>query len=249
MTQANPAHATVTAALAKLDAWRLLNNNGVAPTHKRQLITDIVKTVITVDGTFDRDTLGGGGWVEFGTRGVELALTNFDAQLRNPDFNWGNEASRRTLIITTVDRVVNDLRDSDALLTIFGIAKASYEPTWIDANDDFIEDALQAPQALLAPAISGTAAEGNTLTVSNGTWTGPTPSYTYEWFRDGALIEGETSATYDLIETVDADPEAEPPVEAVEGDAGKTIQARVTATNDIGATSAFAPAVVVAELA
>jgi len=247
MTQANPAHATVTAALAKLDAGRLLNNNGVAPTHKRQLITDIVKTVITVDGTFDRDTLGG-GWVEFGTRGVELALTNFDAQLRNPDFNWGDEASRRTLIITTVDRVYNDIRDNDTLLTIFGIAKASYDMTWVDANDDFIEDALQAPQALLAPAITGTAEEGETLTVSNGTWTGPTPSYTYEWFRDGVLIEGETGNTYDLIETVAADPEAEPPVEAVEGDAGKTIQARVTATNDIGATSAFAPAVEIAEL-
>jgi hypothetical protein len=241
MTQANPAHATVTAALAKLDAWRVLNNNGVAPTHKRQLITDILKTVITVDGDFDREDPEA-GWVEFGTRGLELAVTNFDDRLRDPAFDWSDEPTRRTLIVTTVDRIYNDLREGDKLLTLFGIAAASYTPTWVDANDDFIEDALQAPQLLTAPAITGTLEEDEVLTVSTGTWTGPTPTFTYEWFRDGVLIEGETSATYTTIETVTEQGSE------VEGDAGKTIQARVTATNDNGSTQAFAPAVEIAEL-
>jgi hypothetical protein len=236
MTQASNAHATVTAALVKLDAWRALYNNGAALTHKRQLIMDMIKTVITADGTFDRADEDG-AWVEFGARGTELALTHFDAMLRDPAFAWSNETSRRNLIIGLVDRAYNDLRDGTNLLTIFGIAKASYDPTWIDANDDFIEDALQPPQLLTAPAITGTAEEGETLTVSTGTWTGPTPSYTYEWFRNGVLVVGATTNQLALIET-----EGDDPGPAVEGDAGKTIQARVTATNANGSTQAFAAA-------
>lgn len=247
MTAANPAHATVTAALAQLDAWRGLYTNGVAPTHKRQIVIDMLMTATGDDGTNER---GDENWVEYGYRGIEVAVTNFDNQLRNPDFDWTNEASRRNLIIESVDRCLKGMPDETGPATVFGIAYASYDPTWVDANDDYIEDVLQAPQLLTAPAITGTAEEGQTLTVSEGTWTDDdNNTYTYEWFRDGVLIAGETTSTYDLIETVEADPEATPPVEAVEGDAGKTIQARVTATNGVGSTKAFADAVEVAALA
>lgn len=246
MTAANPAHATVTAALVQLDAWRELNNNGVAPTHKRQLVIDMLMTATGSAGTANR---GEAGWVEYGYPGIELAVTNFDAQLRNPSFAWGIEADRRNLIIETVDRCLQGMPDAVGPATVFGIAYASYDPTWVDLNVDYIEDVLQAPQVLTAPAITGTAAEGNTLTVSEGIWTDDANNtYTYEWFRDGVLIAGATGNTYALIETVVADPEAVPPVAGVEGDAGKTIQARVTATNDIGSTKAFAAAVEVAAL-
>ena len=237
MTAANPAHATVTAALAQLDAWREMYTNGVAPTHKRQLLMDLLYTATGVENPVPR---GHAAYVHYGAKGVEIAVTEFDDRLRDPDFDWSSASERRALIINLVDRCINDLREDTAPLTVFGIAFASYTPTWVDANNDFIEDALQAPQLLTAPAITGTAEETETLTVSTGTWTGPTPTYTYEWFRDGVLIEGEDGNTYDVVETT-----AEP---AVEGDAGKTIQARVTATNDNGSTQAFAEAVVIEEI-
>jgi len=62
-----------------------------------------------------------------------------------------------------------------------------------------------APQSTAAPAISGTATEGQTLTVSNGTWSGTSPiAYRYEWQRCNAQgvncapIAGATASTYTL---------------------------------------------------
>jgi hypothetical protein len=47
-----------------------------------------------------------------------------------------------------------------------------------------------------APAVSGSAQEGQTLTAGTGTWT-PTPTtFLYRWRADGTLITGATSPTY-----------------------------------------------------
>jgi hypothetical protein len=51
----------------------------------------------------------------------------------------------------------------------------------------------------VAPSISGTSGLGNTLTVSNGTWTTNSTtisSYTYQWYRGGNAISGATNSTY-----------------------------------------------------
>jgi predicted actin-binding protein len=79
-----------------------------------------------------------------------------------------------------------------------------------------------------APTITGTPQDGETLSVSSGTWSGtPTISYSYQWRRcdaDGsncADIAGATGATYDLTST----------------DVGKRIRAEVTATNAGGDAS------------
>jgi predicted secreted protein len=73
----------------------------------------------------------------------------------------------------------------------------------------------------VAPAITGTTQQGQTLTVSNGTWTG-SPSYTRQWQRDTGAgfgnISGATSATYVLQA----------------GDVGATIRCLVTATETFG---------------
>ena len=48
-----------------------------------------------------------------------------------------------------------------------------------------------------APAISGTAAVGSTLTTTDGTWTGTTITYAYQWKRGGSNISGAlTSNTF-----------------------------------------------------
>lgn len=51
----------------------------------------------------------------------------------------------------------------------------------------------------VAPVVSGTATEGQTLSVTDGTWT-PTPAgYSYQWRRSGDNIGGATSSTYLLV--------------------------------------------------
>jgi RHS repeat-associated protein len=99
--------------------------------------------------------------------------------------------------------------------------------------------AALAPSNTTAPAITGTAQDGQTLTAGTGSWSGtPTISYTYQWQTcnssgEGcANISGATSSTYTLG-----------PAEV-----GTTLRVAVTATNSAGSASSTsgATAVVVA---
>lgn len=71
------------------------------------------------------------------------------------------------------------------------------------------------PVNSVPPAITGTATEGQTLTVSNGTWSNTPDTYAYIWRRDGVVISGAAASTYEL--TAD--------------DVGAVITATVKATN------------------
>lgn len=76
----------------------------------------------------------------------------------------------------------------------------------------------QAPANTVAPAISGTAQVGQTLTCSTGTWTGtPAPTFAFQWLKGGAAISGATGAAY----------------VPVAGDVGGVITCRVTGTNSV----------------
>ncbi len=83
-----------------------------------------------------------------------------------------------------------------------------------------------APLNLLAPQISGTTLQGQTLTTDNGTWLNGPTSYSYQWEDcDGsgancANITGATQSSYTLAR----------------GDVGDTIRVVVTGTNDGGST-------------
>jgi Cellulase (glycosyl hydrolase family 5) len=100
-----------------------------------------------------------------------------------------------------------------------------------------------APTNTAAPVITGSTQQGDTLAVSNGTWTGTPTSYSYQW-QDcvGSTcnsITGATSSSYTLQAS----------------DVGDTIKAVVTATNSdgsvnvtSGATSAVTTAVSTAGL-
>src|SRR5262245_41114900 len=87
---------------------------------------------------------------------------------------------------------------------------------------------VAAPQAgppnTAPPTISGTTTVGSTLTVSPGTWTGSSITFTYQWQRCDAsganciAITGATSTTYVLANE----------------DAGHTIRAAVTGTDSTG---------------
>jgi hypothetical protein len=92
-----------------------------------------------------------------------------------------------------------------ALLTLVG-AEPTVEPS---------PAPVAAPVNTALPAISGTAQEGQTLTVSNGSWTNTPTGYTRQWLRNGSTSIGAGATTY----TVAA------------GDVGATISCRVTASN------------------
>lgn len=89
---------------------------------------------------------------------------------------------------------------------------------------------FSAPVNTIAPVVSGSGVVGQTLTTTNGTWTGnPTPTYAYQWQSNGSPISGATSSTYVLVSA----------------DAGTNVRCVVTATNAIGATSANSNAIAV----
>jgi hypothetical protein len=79
-----------------------------------------------------------------------------------------------------------------------------------------------APVNTVAPVLSGTATVGQTLSVTNGTWTNPPTSYSYDWRRNGTSIGAANQNTYGLTVT----------------DNGANITCVVTATNSGGSVSA-----------
>lgn len=80
-----------------------------------------------------------------------------------------------------------------------------------------------APSNTVAPAVTGTAVTGQTLTCTTGTWTGyPAPTFTYQWKRNGTAITGATNSTYVLVTA----------------DEGTAVKCTVTATNASGAVNA-----------
>jgi hypothetical protein len=85
-----------------------------------------------------------------------------------------------------------------------------------------------APVNSTLPTVSGTAKVGQTLTVSNGTWSGSPTSYSYQWQRCTSStsctdITGATNKTYTVTSA----------------DSGHTLRAAVTATNADGKATAF----------
>lgn len=75
----------------------------------------------------------------------------------------------------------------------------------------------------LQPRLTGTPAPGQTLTATPGTWgTGETPTFGYQWLRDGTVLAGLSGATYVVTAA----------------DLGRTLALRVTATR-----AAYAPGV------
>ncbi|NBT87226.1 MAG: DUF932 domain-containing protein, partial [Flavobacteriaceae bacterium] len=55
----------------------------------------------------------------------------------------------------------------------------------------------KAPVNTVAPVVSGTAATGETLSCTTGTWINSPTSYAYQWYRNNTTsIGGATSSTY-----------------------------------------------------
>lgn len=76
------------------------------------------------------------------------------------------------------------------------------------------------------PSVAGTAAAGQALTCSPGSWSGA-PTFAFRWLRDGAAVSGATSTSYSLVAA----------------DLGTAVQCQVTATNVAGEAVATSAAV------
>lgn len=223
MAQAALDQALVVAGVALVKAWRAKNHPGQSSTFKRQLAMNLFLTAVAdprLSAPFDPDV----DYTVMGPRGIEEAWVHLDKSLATLD--WADDAedvdAKRTVVIETVDIMLQDVRD-DQYATIFGIAKATYDPRWIDEDGDFIEDILQAPVLLDAVSITGDIQEGEEITAVAGDWTGGA-TFEYAFFIDGEEVQADSAtATY----TVAADTE------------GLPLRVRVTATNDAGSTIAW----------
>mgnify|MGYP006313726315 FL=1 len=60
------------------------------------------------------------------------------------------------------------------------------------------------PTLATAPVLSGTPKIGETLSMTNGVWTGSPTTFSRQWTRNGAVIAGATGATYTLVADDDA---------------------------------------------
>jgi hypothetical protein len=100
---------------------------------------------------------------------------------------------------------------------ITGTGSATYTPVADDSHKQFdwvvsvsnginttnytvhvgiVASAAGAPVSTTPPAITGTAQAGVTVNGSDGTWTGATGGFAYQWFNDATPISGATFNTY-----------------------------------------------------
>jgi hypothetical protein len=88
---------------------------------------------------------------------------------------------------------------------------------------EYIAPTPVAPVNFAAPVVSGTTGLGDTLTTTDGAWTGYlAPTFTRQWQRNGANISGATGPTR-VIQVADS---------------GATLRCVVTATNASGSATA-----------
>jgi len=108
--------------------------------------------------------------------------------------------------------------------TISCVVTATNEVSSVSANSNSTASVVgNAPVNTVTPAVTGTATVGQTLSTTNGTWTGvPTPTFTYQWQRAGSNISGANASTYTLVAA----------------DASNTIRCIVTAINTVSAVDA-----------
>ena len=127
------------------------------------------------------------------------------------------------------------LLDDDAGFTVRAEATATNgagAAASLSAPTTVVAPLAGAPVNVVPPAISGTAAQGQTLTASPGTWVGRATGFAYQWQRcdatgvNCAAIDDATAATYVVAPA----------------DAGTTLRVAVTATNAAGSASAVSAA-------
>jgi surface protein len=142
----------------------------------------------------------------------------------NPSPTYGYQWNRNGSPIpsATSSTYILVVADSSAAITCVVTATNSLGSSSATSNT-ITAQTYTAPANTVAPVISGTTTLGSTLTSTTGTFTGnPTPTYAYQWRRNGTPIPSATASTYVLVSA----------------DSAAGITCVVTATNALGSSSA-----------
>jgi len=167
-------------------------------------VAPVVSGTATVGQTLSTTN---GTWTE------ASAITSFTYQWQRNNVNISGATSSSYILV-----------EADYNTNIRCVVTATNAAGTASANSNSVGPiAGLAPVNTVAPVVSGIAASGETLSTTNGTWTGvPTPSYSFQWQRGSTNISGATGSTY----TISND------------DIGSTLRCVVTATNASGSVSA-----------
>jgi hypothetical protein len=129
---------------------------------------------------------------------------------------------RMPIVLTHVDRVIGGL----VLVSYSGhtVPNAAVDFETAVMRKHLVDAFTVANTAV--PTIGGSAAQGQTLTVDEGTWSGAPSSYTYAWLRCSSgtctPVDGATGKSYVVAAA----------------DSGSTLQVAVTGVNSVGSATA-----------
>ena len=178
-------------------AFKQNGSNAVAPTNT---VAPVISGTTTLGSTLSCTT---GTWT--GTAPITYAY-----QWKRNGSNIGG-ATNSTYVTVVADSTAN----------ITCVVTATNTAGSGTATSNTLTMANYTPVNSVAPAVTGTAVVGQTLTTTNGTWTNSPSTYTYQWYRGASSIGGATSSTYVLVSA----------------DAGQNIKCTVTASNGLSASA------------
>jgi len=155
------------------------------------------------------------------TRGQTLSV-NTGTWSTNVNLVYAYQWYRSGTAISTGTASTYILADVDLGLTMTAsVAATNIAGTTTATSSNSLGPVVGIPVNTVLPVISGTNLVGQTLSVTDGTWTAyPSITYSYQWKRGGTPISLATSNTYLLVSA----------------DATYTITCTVTATNSQGST-------------
>ena len=197
-----------------LTSYNLTNDNG------RTAASD---NHISITGTTTNFNLGSAAGERLRAR-IEMRFLTEAKRTRSIGWhNTGNSTSGR-LAHGKIEIGKQNTAEAVTHLEIFGSNAISGVVHW--SKRRFVV----APVNTVAPSISGSPVEGQSITGDNGTWTGtPTPTFTYQHQRDNlgdgnfVDIAGATSSSYTLVAA----------------DVGHDFRRCVIATNSEGSATAY----------
>jgi hypothetical protein len=118
---------------------------------------------------------------------------------------------------TTAQRPASTVNGTVRYNTTLGAVEMYVGGAWVVSNY------TSAPVNTVAPVVTGTAAQGSTLTVTNGTWTNSPTSYSYQWLANSVAITSNATANTFVLTA---------------SEVNTTVSCNVTAVNIAGGTTA-----------